>query len=408
VTPLLSLWFLGLAVVLGFGYRLVAPRIGVEGRAWALSVISLIFLWKFLSLAVYGGWFAAWAAMAVGMALLIRLTPKPNRGLVLLAAVALMVAVMMVFRYPNYTAALVGEHPVLRGLALTGWLGLSYASFRAVDMVMTARSERTKSFSPSVALAYLLYFPPMIAGPINRFAAFAKDMETAPAPLDRAQLRAVCFRLAAGTIKLVVLSRLAWYWSIPGLPADLAGVERWQAILGVYAFFGYIYFEFAGYTDLVIAVSALFGVRMPENFQFPLAAVSIQDFWNRWHISLSQWCRDHIFYPLVRMLALRVPSLPPVLGAMASIFITFLFVGTWHGDSLNWVLYGLYHGAGLSLWMGWRQGMRRFAPALQERLDASGAARMPSMVLTASFVAWGLLLTLDPDHARRVLAVALG
>lgn len=408
MTPLLSLWFLGLATVLAFGYRMVAARIGASGRALALSAISLVFLWKFLSLTEHGGWFAAWLAVVIVLASLTHRVAKPNRGRVLLAAVAVIVAVMMVFRYPNYTASLVGEHPPLRELALAGWLGLSYASFRAVDMLITLRSGRATGFTPAMGLAYLLYFPPAIAGPINRFAPFAQDVEAGPAPLDRERLRAVCFRLAAGTVKLVVLSRLAWYWSIPSLPEDLTGVERWQVVLGVYAYFAYIYFEFAGYSDLVIVVSQLFGVRIPENFRFPLVAVSIQDFWNRWHISLSQWCRDHVFYPLARTLAVRVPSLPPALGAMASIFVTFLFIGTWHGDSLNWVLYGLYHGTGLCLWMAWRQGMRRVAPVLQDRLDAAPAARIFAIILTASFVSWGLLLTFETSRARQILAAALG
>lgn len=406
MTTLLNIWFLCLALAAAMAYRWVSPRLGTDGRAWVLSAVSVGFLWKFGALSAHAGEFALWLAAGIGLALLTRRAPSRGRGLVLLVAVAVLVAVMMVFRYPNYTAALAGEHPTLRGLAAMGWIGLSFASFRAVDMLMAARSERTRSFSPAVALAYLLYFPPVIAGPINRFAPFAKDLEAGPAPFTRAEARILCFRFAIGAVKLVVLSRLAWYWSIPGLPADLDGIGRWQAILGVYAYFAYIYFEFAGYTDMVIAVSALFGVRMPENFTFPLLAVNIQDFWNRWHISLSQWCRDHIFFPLVATIARRWPAVPPLAGAMASIVVTFLFIGTWHGDSLNWVLYGLYHGAGLSLWMGWRKALRRFAPAVEERLDRSRLAKAVAIAMTASFVSWGLLLTLSLPQARRIIEIS--
>ncbi|MBX9635839.1 MAG: hypothetical protein K2X44_12730, partial [Magnetospirillum sp.] len=314
---------------------------------------------------------------------------------------------MLVFKYPHLTGMLVGVHDTLLNLSAIEWIGLSYTTFRAMDLLLHVRSSRTASFRPVDGLAYLTFFPPFIAGPINRFAPFVKDQDGGQKPLPHAELRGLILRFSVGVIKIVLLSRLAWYWSIPGLPADLDGVSRGQAVLGMYAYFVYVYFEFSGYTDIVIVLARLFGVTVPENFRSPLLAANIQDFWNRWQISLSQWCRDHIFYALVRRLAQGNPRLPTLAASMISILATFLFIGSWHGDSLNWVLYGLYHGIGLAGWMLWRQWLKR-VPAFADYLDTSAMWRVASTALTFNFVTWGLLLSLNSAHMHRVIHTIFG
>lgn len=409
MSSVVSLWYLGLAVAAGILFRLASPRLDANGRALLLAAISLGFLWKFLSLATYWPWFGAWLAATVAWALLVFHLPAGPRGWATLAGTLGLAAVMIVFKYPTYTAAVAGEHATLRALAAVEWIGLSYASFRAVDLLIQARGRRAKTLRPAVALSYLLFFGPFVAGPINRFADFARTLEKPAAPLARADIRDIVWRLSAGIIKIVALSRLAWYWSLPALADGLPAAERPEIVLSVYAYLAYIYFEFSGYCDIVIAIARIFGIRLPENFHFPFLAHNIQNFWNRWHISLSHWCRDHIFFPLMHLFAVRLPALPALAGSLVAVAVTFVFIGAWHGDSLGWVLYGCYHAAGLVTWMLWRRGLDRFAPALRDGLDRSAVARAIATAATLSFVAWGLPLTQGVDRATelaRLLAAA--
>jgi D-alanyl-lipoteichoic acid acyltransferase DltB (MBOAT superfamily) len=121
------------------------------------------------------------------------------------------------------------------------------------------------------------------------------------------------------------------------------------------AYTGYLYFNFSGYMDIVIAVGALFNQQLPENFNKPFAARSFLEFWNRWHMTLSEWFKIYLFTPLMRVLAtnFQSPSMLPYLGVFA-FFVTFLVMGVWHGTTLVFVIYGLLMGAGASVNKMWQ------------------------------------------------------
>jgi len=172
-------------------------------------------------------------------------------------------------------------------------------------------------------------------------------------------------------------------------------------LLGLYCQFAYIYFDFSGYTDVAIASGRLFGIRLPENFNFPFLSRNLQDFWNRWHISFAQWFRDYIYFVLLRWLRVNARGLQDLSANVATIFVTFFLMGAWHGDALNWLLYGIYHGAGMSALIVVR---RVTPPALSARMLESTALRALSILATVSFVSVGLLLT----YPMKFVVEALG
>lgn len=402
--PYVSLTFLVIVGIAAAGYGIIRGFLPAWGRALLLATISVLVLSRLPEGREFLPYALAYSASVAALAWLLScLRTEAPRKVVFAAAILLAVAVMLVFHFPVYTAALLGERPALKDLSLIPFIGLSYMTFRALDCLIAARANAVR-IDPRVVLAYLLFAPPFVAGPINRFIPFVEDIGARLTALDAEGLRDGLLRLGFGLIKVLFLSRLAYYNSLRVMSPDDPTLTSADIVIGVYAYYLYIYLDFSGYCDIAIVAARFFGVRVPENFRWPLVATSIQDFWNRWHISLSHWCRDHIFFPLVRVLSLRTPWLPSLAATCSSIFVTFLFVGAWHGDALNWVLYGAYHGLGLVICVLYRQAMQSWAPDLYERLQSSTPYLLICCVGTTCFVAWGLLLTFPLETAAQFLA----
>jgi alginate O-acetyltransferase complex protein AlgI len=395
-----------LAVVL---YRGVARWAGAVPRRVALVLISLYFLSKLDNAAwlvplsiVYA---AAFAALAVVVHRLAAVTAK--RVTFLIGLVIALVA-MLWFKYPVYAHALFGGLRWIDELSAIRWLGLSYMTFRAIDLLIHARAKRTRSVDPLVAFSYLLFFPPFISGPINRFAPYAAEQGAASLPpLTYEVVRDCLLRISVGILKIVLLGRFFYYHSPIGQPFDPATVSAGELAAALASYYFYFYFDFAGYSDVAIAVARLFGISVPENFNVPIFSRNLQDFWSRWHASLSQWCRDHIFFNLLRALTKRYPRLPGVAASSFSIFVTFFFVGAWHGDALNWILYGLYHGAGMSIWLVYSSTFGKRFPDAYQTLSENYLYRAASTLLTFAFVAFGLVITLGMGPLA-TLAARLG
>ena len=216
-------------------------------------------------------------------------------------------------------------------------------------------------------------------------------------------MRRNLLRISIGIIKILFLSKLAYANSI--IATEFQIIQPVDALLltcSVYAYFFYIYFEFSGYCDVAISIADFFGINVPENFEFPFLASNIQDFWNRWHISLSQWMRDHVFFPLTIYLTTR-QIIPKLAVSCFSIFVTFFLIGIWHGNSLNWALYGVYHGTGLVIYMLYNQVLKTRFPNLFEKLSDNTSYKFICLLVTFNFVAWGFLLTLDLQKAKNLL-----
>jgi len=198
---------------------------------------------------------------------------------------------------------------------------------------------------------------------------------------------------------------LAWAAPITGFGSGpFSASSSGQAWLALYAITLYAYFDFAGYSDMSIGVARLMGLRLAENFDNPYLRPSIAEFWRGWHLSLSFWIRDYLFLPMCGRTASALRPHAAALGSMT-------LCGLWHAPNPGWVLWGLLHGAGLSVHQAWTVWLRkRFA--LKKRLAASIPVRVVATALTFHFVAltW-VFVAIDPwrlGPSVRYLGVLFG
>jgi D-alanyl-lipoteichoic acid acyltransferase DltB (MBOAT superfamily) len=242
-------------------------------------------------------------------------------------------------------------------------IGLSYILFRILHLMVDARSEPwDKPIEPWSFLNYTCNFLTMVSGPIQRYDDFRRGEQALGRALGPDTVYDAFLRVIVGFVKVSVISATANYLFQDISSHIIDGNDRMSAVtFTVYyaaaaaAYTGYLYFNFSGYMDIVIAVGALFNQQLPENFNKPFAARSFLEFWNRWHMTLSEWFKIYLFTPLMRVLAtnFQSPSMLPYLGVFA-FFVTFLVMGVWHGTTLVFVIYGLLMGAGASVNKMWQ------------------------------------------------------
>jgi alginate O-acetyltransferase complex protein AlgI len=242
-------------------------------------------------------------------------------------------------------------------------IGLSYILFRIVHLIVDARSEPwDKPIEPWSYLNYTCNFLTMVSGPIQRYEDFRRGEQSLSDALNADVVYRSFARVIVGFVKVSVISATANYL-FQDLSAHVLGdsdalsLAKFTVYYGAAAaaYTGYLYFNFSGYMDIVIAIGGLFNQQLPENFNKPFAARSFLEFWNRWHMTLSDWFKIYLFTPLMRVLATNFQSkaLLPYLGVVA-FFITFLVMGIWHGTTLVFVIYGLLMGAGASVNKMWQ------------------------------------------------------
>jgi len=378
-------------------YRLLSPRLDQGMRAGLLALVSVPFL-----LLLHGG-IHLLPGITASVALLYLGMQRVRAGGRVWPWVALFVALLLVGKHPVYVSWLPFVSHSGWGLSGWGWLGFSYFVFRAIDALFQASRPGNKA-GPAQAALLGFYFLPYVSGPINRLAPLEKDLEEPDAPLTADRVRDAVIRICTGLIKMLFLGKWAYFSSVacpeftearlPGLPG---------LALGTWAYYLYIYFDFSGYTDVAIALSSLFGVRLPENFNRPFLAGNIQEFWNRWHMSLSTWFRDYLFFPCVKAARRKTPWLHPQAAQALALFVTFLLMGAWHGDGVNWVVYGLFHGASMSLWALKRWAEDSLAPDFFEKLRENPVYRWACIAFTFNYISFGMLLMIDFKTLSKLL-----
>jgi len=267
-------------------------------------------------------------------------------------------------------------------------LGLSYILFRVIQVVVDAGSgELPDRVGPFAFFRYTCNFLCFVSGPIQRYQDFAAADGLIVAPLDADRVYRAFSRIVTGYMKFVVVAASANYLythlSAPLLDAAPVGFAKLCIIysLTAAAYTAYLYFNFSGYMDIVIGIGVLLGQALPENFDRPFSARSVLEFWQRWHMTLSNWFKLYLFNPFLMFLMARIPApaLTAYLGVIA-FFVTFLVMGVWHGTTRVFVIYGLLMGAGASVNKLWqifctdRLGKKRYK-ALGQTMAYSYAAR---------------------------------
>ncbi len=232
--------------------------------------------------------------------------------------------------------------PAGGGGNLVGFIGISYLSFRAIDVLMCIHEGTVKELRAADFLLFLLFFPTISSGPIDRFRRFKLDWD---APRSRAEfLKDLDFAAASffsGLLYKFVLAAVIYdKWLIPVAAHHGLGAMVSYA----YAYSFYLFFDFAGYSAFAIAFSYLLGIRTPQNFHLPFLAPDIQAFWNRWHITLSHWLRDFVFMRFYLWITKKGWIRNPVHASHAGLLVTFFAMGVWHGLETHYLVYGLYHG----------------------------------------------------------------
>ena len=277
---------------------------------------------------------------------------------------------------------------VLPGLEIPVSLGLSYAMFRLLHVMVDVHSGDLRGpIGVRAYVAWLLNFLTLLAGPVQRFEEFARDAAAPRAPVR--PLRADVAMLAEGYFGFVVLSSV-WYavfaWGVARLQAASAGgAAAVYAACAALAFSGFLYTSFAGYTTVVRAFGRMLGLDLPANFDRPEETENFLGFWSRWHITLSDWFKIYVFNPLVKVLVGRFGVAVSVtsLGA-AGYFGTFFLMGVWHGWSLRFAAYGLVLGTGVSV-------NKLYQAAMQRRL---GRTRYGALCSREDYRAWSRALAL--------------
>lgn len=231
---------------------------------------------------------------------------------------------------------------VLQPFSLFRLMGASYMSFRAVQVLLDIYDGRLQKLRP-VALGYfLLFFPAVSSGPIDRYRRFLSDLDRPP---DHEHYRTLLaqgiWKLAGGCVSAVVISGFIQQYWLAALPASGFGAT----LSYMYGYTFYLFFNFAGYSSMAIGTGYLLGIQMPENFNKPFLSVDMKDFWSRWHISLSTWLRDYLYSRFVMKSLKQKRFSNPRTASYLGYVLNMMAMGAWHGLQPQYLLYGVYHSA---------------------------------------------------------------
>ena len=211
------------------------------------------------------------------------------------------------------------------------------------------RRARSSSISLWSYVNYQVNLFTILAGPIQRYQDFDEQWQTLqPVLADPHELLQNCLRLLLGVLKIALIAPVFYKgWDELQVAVVNHRVAGWKFIvefLVVFYFYPiYLYCNFAGYCDIVIAASRFFGMKLPENFNRPWLARNVIDFWTRWHITLGTWIRDYLFMPMYKPVVERWPKRAPSL-AWIFFFLAFVVAGAWHGATANFLVYGACRG----------------------------------------------------------------
>ena len=266
-----------------------------------------------------------------------------------------------------------------------GFLGISYVTFRALDVVFSTHDGVIKTLSPAQLFAFLFFFPAVSSGPIDRYRRFGQDWtkeRTRAEFLD--DLDFAIQRIMRGFLyKFIIAALIDYYVETPLEKA--AGF--WATFASMYSYTLYLFFDFAGYSAFAVGVSRLLGIRTPENFNAPFAARNIRDFWARWHQSLSFWLRDHVHMRFQLAASKGKWFKGKTTAGTLGTFLTFGIMGVWHGLAIHYLVYGLYHAilvTGYDFFARWNKRTKRI-------LDTPRNLWL-SRIVTFHIVAFGMLI----------------
>ncbi|MFM8861983.1 MAG: MBOAT family O-acyltransferase [Acidimicrobiia bacterium] len=261
------------------------------------------------------------------------------------AAVVANLGILGYFKYADFFISTITDKLRTVGIAVDGPIlnvvlpiGISFFTFQAISYVIDiGRGQWRRPLSLLDFAVYLSFFAHLVAGPIVRASEFAPQLDEIPNPryVRSAEAFMLIFR---GMFKKVVISSFLAIQIVDPVFALPQAYDRWAVLWAIYAYAIQIYADFSGYTDIAIGIALLLGVRFPQNFDSPYIALSLQDFWRRWHMTLSRWLRDYLYIPLGGNRGSKAFT-------YRNLFLVMLIGGLWHGADWTFVVWGSIHGA---------------------------------------------------------------
>lgn len=296
-----------------------------------------------------------------------------------IAGVLVSIGVLSVFKYWNFATDLLF---LGRGSNSLHWdsaflpLGVSFFTFEFIHYAVDRYRGKVEKGSASEYLAFIFFFPTMVAGPIKRFQDFVVCLRNPSTDWQLDWNRGIT-RILVGLAKKFAIADLLSSLSNHLNQEDINLADRWVLVVWLFAYGWKIYFDFSAYSDIAIGSGRLFGIKIPENFDWPYTRTDIASFWRHWHISLYKWLVDYIFIPLggSRVAPWRISC---------NVMVVMLVSGLWHGAALNFLVWGAWHGMLLVVHRWWISLQSR-----DVQVPHSFAYRTMSWLLTYTMVNLG-------------------
>ncbi len=312
---------------------------------------------------------------------------------VLSAAIILLILILIILKLPALslqTSILIRNltHRSVENASFTDlrWLGFSYIAFRLLHVLRDRQAGRLPELALPEFATYVVFFPSLAAGPIDRAERFAQDMRK-EFVLTQDETLVAGQRLFLGLFKKFVIADTLALIALNDPLATQVRSAGWMWII-VYAYAFQIYFDFSGYTDIAIGIARLVGIKLPENFASPYLKPNLTQFWNSWHMTLTQWFRSYFFNPFNRWMR-GFKNIPAWTMILIGQVLTMLLIGLWHGITFNFILWGLWHGLGLFLQNRWSDFIRKRYPNMGQNPRLQSALQIGGILLTFHFVALG-------------------
>ena len=317
-------FFLILALVIGFIINYLGKK--TEYYILALSVIFAIVIYgkKTLMLSYLIGFI-------IYQYILVLIAHKTQNAKYLKILVFLSVVPLII----NKVFALTQWH-------LLAFIGISYMSFKTIQIMIEISDGLIKErISIIDYIQFLLFFPTVSSGPIDRSRRFMVDIKERMPRDEYLELAGVgVYRVVLGLLYKVVLSTYSYHYLVT-LP-NFGSLE--YSIKYMYLYTLYLFFDFAGYSLMAVGSSNILGIKTPMNFNKPFLSIDIKDFWNRWHITLSTWLRDFVFSRVFMEATKKKRFKKRLNTAMYAYMVNMLLMGFWHGLTISYIVYGAYHG----------------------------------------------------------------
>jgi D-alanyl-lipoteichoic acid acyltransferase DltB (MBOAT superfamily) len=374
-------WFVAIALMLLVPAR--DPRL----RRWTFAALNLGFLLLHTRpgqtssiLYVAGGVLVCW----------IFVQALARRGIGAVAAAtggAAVLALFLLHKLPHEG----GRWGLARVESILAVTGFSYVALRLVELGRAVRDGRHRPPDLASTVNYLLPFHMLAAGPIQAYDDFVAQPAVPPPPTTR-QAIASLERIAAGLFKKFVLANYIDRMFQTGFHAHGA-----YPLLEMQFNYLWIYLDFSAYSDVAVGLGGLMGVATPENFNRPYLARNVIEFWERWHISLSQFIRRNLFFPIQLALMRWTDGTRPLMAASLAFAVSFLLCGLWHSVSLPWLAWGAFQAAGLIACNIYRFALtRRLGRKGVQNYLANRWIRLSAIFLTFEFQAIAMAISVYP------------